>query len=570
MNRLKYVLLTGVAAGSLLFGASSFATETREPSQSPMIARTYTQYAKEQAPVVLCGTEKDKEQLWDFYQKLGQTKEGRRVQAALQEAYERTGLRVPLRFAHFGVEYGALYEGPLAGVKLNRNNHAVDEIALGHELTHDVQAKREITESTIRFGNLKDAFIAGKLMELETKVQDTVMADEKNLSVEESNLFVGFLPLYRDFKKQGQKKFGSDEAQVQRYAKTQLARVLWEDSSMPLYQIPLNLFSRNEMGKAYEAIGNWNLAYDIQSARNLRGNGSDMVFQKGLTDQADALFNQFADKMGVDLDAAYFREKMDDGWGISVSNDKIKMPGIVLRLSENEHGGQTFSIEEDGTRISENIFDATGKCLSSKIGGWEGRPLRKEGNVALGLDEIHYDATGRKTKEKTCAGVTTTYYANQQVHTKLDATGRVLAYFAPDGKPLASEEEYQNGKNGVFYDYDQSGTLNRRTSYRGGKKNGPEICGTDFCHYKDNQKHGLEHRERKTFGGTIVEEITWENGYKHGNVYRNGKLDGYYHQNRLYWSREEYDISTRQETIKKSEPRVSASAVGLKNLRTSR
>lgn len=273
-----------------------------------------------------------------------------------------------------------------------------------------------------------------------------------------------------------------------------------------------------------------------------------MFFQKGLTESAEKLFAQFADKMGVDLDPAYFRSKMDDGWGISVSERKIKMPdGSVMRLTENQKGGYTFSIEEKGIRISENVFDATGKCLSSQIG--EARAsflLRKEGNVALGLDEIHYNEKGEKTKERTCSGLTKTYYANQQMHMKTDAKGQVLAYFAPDGKPLVPEQDYQKGKEGVYYDYCQDGTLIRRTSYRNGMKNGPEIRGTDFCNYKDNLKHGIEHTERKLFGSVIVEEVTWKNGYKHGDTYRNGKLNGYYHQNKLYWSREEYEISQKQ------------------------
>ena len=133
MNRLKQMLLTGVAAGAMLWAAPSFAVETNETAHVPAITQTYTAQAKEKAPIQLCGIEKDKEELWNFYQRLGQTAEGRKVQASLEEAYARTGQKVPLRFGFLEKGYGAVYQGLMQGITINSNYQAADEVVLAHE-----------------------------------------------------------------------------------------------------------------------------------------------------------------------------------------------------------------------------------------------------------------------------------------------------------------------------------------------------------------------------------------------------------------------------------------------------
>ena len=544
MDRFKQMLLTGVAASSMLFAEPSFAEEVREAPRGPVITQTYTDYAKEKAPIQLIGTEEDKEKLWDYYQKLGQTAEGRKVQTSLEETYHRTGEKVPLRFGYLEHGMGALYQGSMQGVTLNLNYRDVDEVALGHELTHDVQTKREINGHTIVYDNLKDAFIAGKLLELETKLQDTVMADEKNMTAEKGDMFVALLPLYRHFKAAGEKNFKGDTEKAVRYAKTELAKVLWEDQSMPLYQIPLNLFSRNETGKAYGVVGDWNIAYDQQSARNLVANIQSIRFQKG-NNEADRLFEQFAEKMGVDLTPEYFKENMDAGWGVSVSKDEVETSLSRLALKENTEGRLTATGFVKDVKVIENTFDQNGQCLSAKVYAADGKTVIKDGNVALGLDETYYSNNGVRQKTVLCDGASTTYYPNQQVHEKRNAQGEVLEYFAPNGQVLSSEKAYQEGKEGVFYEYAQNGELRRRTTYKDGAKNGLEIQGKNWTNYKDGLKDGVEHTERSISGSVVVEEVSWKAGVRHGEAFRNGKPDAYYHNGKRYWSREEYEVTQK-------------------------
>ncbi len=557
MNRLKQMLLTGVAAGSMLWAAPSFAVETNETAHVPAITQTYTAQAKEKAPIQLCGIEKDKEELWNFYQRLGQTAEGRKVQASLEEAYARTGQKVPLRFGFLEKGYGAVYQGLMQGITINSNYQAADEVVLAHELMHDVQAKREINKDVLVYDNLKDVFIAGKLLELETKIQDTVMADQKNLTPRGEDLNTAFLPLYRDFKADGMKKFNGDETKAVRYAKTELAKTLWEDKNMPLYQIPLNLFSRNETGKVYRAVGSWNIAYDQQSVCNMMSDIKSIRFQKG-NKEADRLFTQFAEKMGVDLSAEYFKENMDDGWGISVSENDVKMAQSRLTLKEDAKGQLIASVFEQDTKIVENIFNQSGQCLSAKVFSEDGKTIIKDGNVALGLAETHYTNEGVRTMEIAQDGKRTTYYPNQQIHKQMDEKGEVLAYFAPDGQALNPEKAYQNGKEGVFYEYAQDGTLERQTSYKNGKKNGKEIRGKDWTTYKNGLKDGVEHTETRIWGAVRTEDVSWKAGVRHGDAYRNGKPDCYYHHGKMYWSREEYEAT--KETLKKTLKEKSASA----------
>lgn len=550
MNRLKQMLLTGVAAGSMLFSPSGFGAETEVEAKAPVITQTYTQQAKEKAPIQLLGTEKDKEKLWDYYQKLGQTAEGRKVQASLEEAYARTGQKVTLRFGYLKEGIGALYHGPMQGVTINFNYQAADEMTLGHELTHDVQNKREINGDTVVYDNLKDVFIAGKLLELETKIQDTVMADQKNLEPQGRDLNMAFLPLYRDFKAEGAQKFNGDEEKAVRYAKTELAKTLWEDKNMPLYQIPLNLFSRNETGKVYSAVGDWNIAYDQQSAQNMAVNIGSVRFQKG-SKEADQLFAQFAEKMGVDLTPEYFKENMDDGWGVSVSKDQVKTPITRLTLKENADGQLTATGFVQDTKMIENIFDQNGRCLSAHVFAEDGKTVIKDGNTVLGLDETHYTSEGVRTMTVEKSGKVTTYYPNQQIHEQKNETGSVVAYFAPNGQALSPEKAFQDGKDGVFYDYAPSGELLRRTTYKNGAKNGVEIQGKNWATYKDGLKDGVEHLERDTYlGKVMVEEVSWKAGVRHGQAYRNGKPEDYYHNGKRYWSRDEYETTAK--TLKKT------------------
>ncbi len=111
-------------------------------------------------------------------------------------------------------------------------------------------------------------------------------------------------------------------------------------------------------------------------------------------------------------------------------------------------------------------------------------------------------------------------YANNFVH------GQVKTYF-PAGEPHTVEE----WNNGV-----QSGLT---VEFLNGEKVGD-------CNFSNGKKQGIEHRYRD--GRTVVQEISWVNGQKHGpctsHIGNTTKTDWYWQDKQL--SKTEYDLITGQ------------------------
>ena len=580
MNRLKKLFLTSVAATSLLTSFAGSVDYEKGVPQAPV--QTYTQQAQKNAPILIKGTNAEKEQLWEMYSEISATPTGEELIQKLNETYERTGKKVTIEITDLDDgTYGA-YSGGTNKITINKkyltnlklmnsinpqaakSGHEV--ITLAHELKHFIQINRTRNETNTTYPNLKDLYIAKKILELETCIQDVVLAAERETMLqsdkkETSEGNEALVSLYRDLTKEGMEKYSDDAQKAKRYAKTELAKKLWENENLPLHQRVLSLFTEVQDKIAYDRINHWNFGYDVQA--NLHLIFSDDCKFSLKKENATILFEEYIKEMGIDLSPNYLRENLTNslpGYTYSVKDDEIEIEGVIsLELKKNKNGGVTFSRLMEGKKTTENIFDENGKCLSAQT--FLGPHLIKTGNVNLGLDETHFNAvTDIADITITCEGTTTTYYYKnpKQIHEVRDKDGNVLEYYAPDGKKLPTEEEFKKGKNGIFLGYDQFRNF-KKIQYKNGKKEGDElyyrdgtICkkisseGTTTTYYYENPKqiHEVRNKDGKVIacfspeGKSLTPEDEFKNG-KDGTflgfdqdghwrqtTYKNGKKNG--------------------------------------------
>ncbi len=357
----------------------------------------YTREALEKSPFQLMGTDEEKAKLWAMCQKLAQTETGRKVLQEVGDIYKKTGEKLPIRIALEDVGTYAAYR-KLAGVIINQKyqDRSDVDVSLAHELTHHIQKNRAINEENIEYENLQDAFVAHKMLELETKLQDVTMLDEKG--VVSTSDFDGLLKYYQSEKKEAEKKYGKNSPAAKRYARTQTAKLLWEGEE-PFFTQVGRLFQGKSANHAYEDADYWNKAYNVQTG-DLLWLTEDPKLKPNCADKTTALLQQFADRMGVDLTPDYFRDNLnlasvpadisqlqqmaksleklgtlaDDlldyfnlGEPLNVSKNEMRYGVRVIRLEKNDKGGYTLRHYSVGRIQRETVFDKNGQCVFSIV-----------------------------------------------------------------------------------------------------------------------------------------------------------------------------------------------------------
>ena len=324
----------------------------------------YTREALEKSPFQLMGTDEEKAKLWEMCQKLAQTETGRKVLQEVHDIYKKTGDKLPIRFAPLKKGIFAFYAGKLAGVTMNQMyQNDSDSEYFAHELTHYIQDNRAINVKNIEYESLQDAFVAHKMLELETKLQDVTMLDEKGVH----SKFDELLTYYQSEKKGAEKKYGKNSPAAKRYARTQTAKLLWEGEESFFTHV-----IRVLQGEADRAYG-WNGLYNEQTSHLLWNrakleNTECLKFKPNCADKTTALLQQFADRMGVDLTPDYFRDNLYlAGDPLNVSKNEMRYGVRVMRLEKNDKGGYTLCHYFNGRKQRETVFDENGQRVFSIV-----------------------------------------------------------------------------------------------------------------------------------------------------------------------------------------------------------
>lgn len=390
MNTYQKRLLAGIAASAFLFSPTVFGAPETATVDRP---QTYTQAAQAKTPVLLKGSEREKAKLAQLYQNLGRSETGQSILRQMDEIYERTGTRLPLSFAPMDPSCGGRYVSVTAGVILNSARaDSVDEIILAHELKHYIQENRPKNIYQMAYGSFRDAFVCLKAMELETRVQDTVMADELNKT---NAAIAAYVPIYRRLKKEGADRFKDNDVQINRYARTELAKILWENKNMPLSEIPFNLFSRNEIGESYQAVDFWNKEYNNTTTGNMTVTAANCPFlaeNPQAKENATQVLQAYIDGMDIDVTPDYFRESFsvpklsDNRFQFETFNGET----VQMTLSRNEADQSHVRVTINDRPIIENVFAKDGSCLSALTYDTQTFNLSQKGRLSFGLDEIHY------------------------------------------------------------------------------------------------------------------------------------------------------------------------------------
>lgn len=197
-------------------------------------------------------------------------------------------------------------------------------------------------------------------------------------------------------------------------------------------------------------------------------------------------------------------------------------------LTWYESGTLKSKEELQGNLLYQASYYGPNSQLDSQVTDYSGtRTLRDDYGQLISLDTIDKGLmTLRTTYHPNGAPKEHIPYINGIVH------GQVKSYF-PAGEPRTIEE----WNNGV-----QSGIT---TEYLNGEK-------ISDCLYFNGQKQGIEHRYRD--GKTIVQEISWVNGQKHGpctSYIGNTTKTDWYWQGKLM-SKANYDMINGQAGTKKN------------------
>ena len=332
----------------------------------------YTREALEKSPFQLMGTDEEKAKLWEMCQKLAQTETGRKVLQEVHDIYKKTGEKLPMRIGPQERSVGAAYGGKLVGVIINQmyqDDRDID-VYLAHELRHYSQDNRSINEKNIEYESLQDAFVAFKMRELETKLQDVTMLDEKGVAF--GSEFDGLLKYYQSEKKDAEKKYGKNSPAAKRYARTQTVKLLWEGGE-PFFTQVGRLFQGKLATRAYKETDYWNFGYNKQTVVNLWNrakleNTECLKFKPNCADKTTALLQQFADRMGVDLTPDYFRDNLNlAGAPLNVSKNEMRYGASVMRFEENDKGGYTLCHYFNGRKQRETVFDENGQRVFSIV-----------------------------------------------------------------------------------------------------------------------------------------------------------------------------------------------------------
>lgn len=327
-------------------------------------AQPYTRDAIENSPFLLIGSDEQKAKLWAMCQRVGMTETGRQVLQQVSDIYKQTSNKLPIRIGPEPKNIVAVYEGELTGVTINQKyqDYSDIDVSLAHELKHHIQQNRAINQTNIEYESLQDAFVSYKIVELETKLQDVTMLDEKGV-VFASN-FDGLLKYYQSQKKEAEQKHGPNSSEAKRYAKTQTAKLLWEGEESFFTQVK-RVLTRNSANRAYEEAYNWNISYNVQTSDQLWFT-ERLKFKPNCAGKTTALLQQFADCMEVDLKPDYFKDKLNlAGAHFNVSKNVLRDKSSVMRLEENEKGGYNLAHYVEWQKQKETVFDKNGQRVFS-------------------------------------------------------------------------------------------------------------------------------------------------------------------------------------------------------------
>lgn len=333
-------------------------------SSDNYFAQPYTRDAIENSPFLLIGSDEKKAKLWAMCQRVGTTETGRQVLQQVSDIYKQTGNKLPIRIGPEPKNIVAVYEGELTGVTINQKyqDYSDIDVSLAHELKHHIQQNRAINQTNIEYESLQDAFVSYKIVELETKLQDVTMLDEKGV-VFASN-FDGLLKYYQSQKKEAEQKHGPNSSEAKRYAKTQTAKLLWKGEESFFTQVK-RVLTRNSANRAYEEAYNWNISYNVQTSDQLWFT-ERLKFKPNCAGKTTALLQQFADCMEVDLKPDFFKDKLNlAGAHFNVSKNVLRDKSSVMRLEENEKGGYNLARYVEWQKQKETVFDKNGQRVFS-------------------------------------------------------------------------------------------------------------------------------------------------------------------------------------------------------------
>lgn len=403
MNTFKKLLLAGMATAALWSAPSASGAQATASFEQ---AQTYTQTAQENAPVLLKGSAQEKAKLWQLYQNLGRSETGQSILRQMDEIYQQTGSRLPISFGLMESTIGGRYVSMTTGIVLNAaRSNIMDEIILAHELKHYIQDRRPQSIYRMTYSSFHDTFACLKALELETRVQDTVMSDELNRT---NSPIAEFVPIYRRLKKEGADRFGDDSSKVNRYARTELAKILWENKNMPLSEIPFNLFSRNDIGKSYQAVAFWNDKYNSTVTGNMAVSAAKCAYlakNPQAKENATHTLQAYIDGMDIDVTPDYFRKNLkvpnlsDNAYQFETFDDET----VRITLTRNEADQSHVRVTINNRPIIENVFSKDGTCVSALEYDKKTFDLIQKGRLSFGMDEIHYK-DGRITEIRKTTG----------------------------------------------------------------------------------------------------------------------------------------------------------------------
>ncbi len=453
MNEFKQLLSTGVATKALGLSSSTLVKEAPNASQ---ITQTYTQDAQSKAPILPEGSTEEKNQLWQIYQDIGQTKTGRQLLNELDAFYQKTGKRVPVSFEYLLPPNTAGRWLGLAGKIVLSPNFPTPSLSLAHELRHYIQDNRTFNSDNIKCTSIKDAFILSMLDEVETALQDTLINDEKN----NNNSFVS---IYRKLKKKASKKFPNDAEKQERYAKTEFVKIFLKNRELPIFSFKMSpAYIPVAEFKEYHA---WREHYEKQAGNNLcfysyNSNPQDKV-------QADQAFSDFIHAMGVDLTPDYLRKNVFVPL-LTDTRFKYTEAGKKVNISLRSERGLNILLETvDGQISHKKTYDKDGEFLSGEFyedGKLSLKRTPKEkivylydtekGTISVGCfdtktDRLVYD---KQYNEKTGRLVYDKQYDKKTgalVHDiKYDETGRVISDNVRDVSGASTENKTTDSEKG--------------------------------------------------------------------------------------------------------------------------
>ena len=465
------------------------------PFQNQTAIRPYTQQQRRNSPILPKGTEAEKERIWDIFNQISSVPEGKKLCEQLQKNYQLTKTPVAVFFDVLPSDTAASYASVANEIRLNPKQSKATYLdsMLAHELRHTLQNNRILSTLKAPYPTIKDFLIAAKLEELETKIQDIVYAHEKNKTDAVDPLTKKMLYLYRQFLSDGQKIFPNDENLSLRYAKTEMAKTLWENKKIPFWERVFHMFKKNDKIRAYKAVNDWNDGYNLRTAEMVAKYATNIIFTPYAdSKKSDELFNSFSYYMGVNLTPDYYRENLSmlsfchfrsdnsfylEGYG-SLSL-RLNLKGKVeLNFIKDFHNSELSGLYQSIAPDSyQNIYDKTGKVLASV---WKRGDTNIDGNLKFQMTEHRYFKNGKLKSVHQFDGRETYYYQNGNLMKKTDANKKTIEYYSPDGKALVPEEDIISGKkSSVFCEFDNAGNLIRKTPYARGQKHGTEILYSD-------------------------------------------------------------------------------------------